>query len=293
MVASGSSVSSLFHDLAAKYEASTGGCTRQIATHLISLLPPIDADSTVLDNACGNGIAAQEVLYKYPDTALSMTCVDSAKPMVDLARHAVPASISSSDSTAPKPTLSFDVLDGVDLSPLPSASFSHSITNMGIFFFSDPVRGAQEIYRTLKPSGTAIVTSWESPGYLPVIHAAQRAVRPSDPLFKWPIADEWYDASHLHETLEKAGFAQIEMHDMIAYYASSSLEEACGYLFAMWKQIGPKWTEEENAEFKKQLLIQGRKVAVTTKRPVNGKKDAEIVEVVGFPMVAHVAIAKK
>jgi ubiquinone/menaquinone biosynthesis C-methylase UbiE len=275
----------MFDMMASTYEASTGGCTREVAMHLVDMLPAIDSNSVVLDNACGNGIAAQELLFKYPDTPFKLTCVDNAKPMVDLARKALPATKSSA-------TLSFDVMDGVDLT-YPDETFTHSITNMGLFFFPDAAKGAAQIYRTLKPGGTAIVTSWKSAGHLAVVHEAQKAVKPDDPLFRWPISDDWYEASHMRKTLEGAGFKDVEMHEKTVHYAAKSVEETCGYIFEMWKKMGPKWTDEENEEFGKQLNIAGKKAAVKTRRPLNGGKGADVVEVEGFPCVAHIAVTKK
>ena len=277
--------SAMFDTLASTYEASTGGCTREVAIYLVDILPPIDSDSVVLDNACGTGIVAQEILFKHPDTPLKITCVDNAKSMVDLAHHTVSATKSSA-------TLSFDVIDGIDLT-YPDEMFTHSITNMGIFFFPDAAKGAAQIYRTLKPGGTAIVTSWKSVGHMSVVHEAQKAVKPDAPLFRWPVSDDWYEGPHLKKTLEGAGFKDVELQEKTVYYASKSVEETCGYLFGMWKHMGPKWTDEENEEFRKQLNIAGKKAAVKVQRPLNGKKDADVVEVEGFPCVAHVAIAKK
>jgi ubiquinone/menaquinone biosynthesis C-methylase UbiE len=275
----------MFDTLAATYEASTGGCTRSIATHLISLLPPVDSSSSVLDNACGNGICAQELLFKYPNTPLSITCIDGAKAMVDLARAVVPPASSQA-------RLTFDVIDGTNLT-IPDSSFTHSITNMGLMFFPDPQKGAEHIYRTLKPGGTAIVTSWKSSGYLPLIHEAQQTVRPDDAPWKWPIPEVWFQGEHLRQMLEGAGLKDVEMSEKTVYYASSSVEEACGYLMGMWKKMGPKWSEQENEEFRKKLLEVTRREAVEVKRPINGKEGAEMLEVVGFPMVAHVAVARK
>ncbi|KAG9194768.1 hypothetical protein G6011_04803 [Alternaria panax] len=277
--------SAMFDTLESTYEASTGGCTRETAIHLIDILPAVDSDSIVLDNACGNGIVAQEILFKYPNTPLKMTCVDNAKSMVDLARHTVPATKSSA-------TLSFDVMDGVDLT-YPDETFSHSITNMGIFFFPDAAKGAAQIYRTLKTGGTAIVTSWKSTGHMSIVHEAQKAVKPDEPLFRWPVSDDWFEASHLKKTLEGAGFTGVELHEKTVHYASKSVEETCGYLFGMWKHMGPKWTDEENEKFREQLKTSGKKAAVKVQRRVNGNKDADVVAVEGFPCVAHVAIAKK
>lgn len=278
----------LFSDLASKYEVTSGGCTRQLATHLLSLLPPVSSTSHIHDNACGPGILAQELLFQNPSLTPTITCTDSSPQMISLAQHTIPAIHPSNTAN-----LSFHILPGDALEPLPSDSFTHSITNMGIFFFTDALRGAREIHRTLLPTGTAIVTTWKATGYMPVLHRAQKAVRPQDPLFEWPIAKEWYEAEHLQEMLREAGFQSVAMSEVTVHFAGTSLEETCGFLVDMWKQVGPKWTEDEYVEFGKQLVVEGRKEAVTTKRPVNGKKDAEIVEVVGFPMVAHVAVAKK
>jgi ubiquinone/menaquinone biosynthesis C-methylase UbiE len=275
----------MFDALAATYEASIGGCTRSVATQLISLLPPVGSSSSVLDNACGNGICAQELLYKYPNIPLSITCIDGAKSMVDLARAVVPP-------TSSQARLTFDVMDGTNLT-IPDSTFTHSITNMGLMFFPDPQIGAEHIYRTLKPGGTAIVTSWKSAGYLPLVHEAQKAVRPDDAPWKWPIPEVWFQGEHLRQTLEGAGFKDVEMSEKTVYYASGSVEEACGYLMGMWRKMGPKWSEDENEEFGKRFLEVARREAVEVKRSVNGKERAEMLEVVGFPMVAHVAVARK
>jgi ubiquinone/menaquinone biosynthesis C-methylase UbiE len=279
----------LFDTLAANYEASIGGCTREVATHLISLLPPVDSTSSVLDNACGNGIVAQELLFRYSNTPLSITCVDGAKAMVDLARHAVPPATSLSSNDV---KISFDVMDGTNLT-LPNEVFTHSVTNMGLFFFPDPQKGAGHIYRTLKPGGIAIVTSWKSAGYLPVIHEAQRAVRPDDPLFKWPIPDVWFQGTHLQQTLEGAGFKDVQMSEKTVHYAAAKVEVVCEYLMGMWKNWGPNWSEEETEAFGKKLLEVARREAVEVKRPVNGKDGADMLDVAGLPMVAHVAVARK
>ncbi|KAI4709489.1 hypothetical protein J4E89_005505 [Alternaria sp. Ai002NY15] len=277
--------SEMFEMLASTYEAATGGCTREVAMHLIDILPAVDSNSVVLDNACGNGIAAQELLYRYPDTPLKAACVDNAKPMVDLARRALPATTSVAN-------LSFDVMDGVNLT-FPDETFTHSLTNMGIMFFPDGEKGAAEIYRTLKPGGTAVVTTWKSTGHMAVVHEAQKAVKPDDPLFRWPVADEWFEASHMKKIMEGAGFKDVEIYEKTVYYASKTAEETCGYMLGMWKNMGPKWTDEENEEFAKQLNLAGKKAAVKIQRPLNGQKGAGVVEVEGFPCVALVAVAKK
>ncbi|USP81892.1 uncharacterized protein yc1106_09166 [Curvularia clavata] len=273
-------------DLAISYESSTGGCTRELAIHILDILPSIDVNSNVLDNACGNGIVAQEFFYRYPDTPLTMTCVDKVKDMVDLARRSVPICTTSTAN------ISFDVMDGENLL-LPDNTFTHSVTNCGIFFFEDAVKGASEIYRTLKPGGTAVITTWKNYNYIQIIHEAQQLVKPDEELLKWAVADEWSTASHLQDTLEKGGFRDIQIQEKLVYYATKSIEELCGNIMDIWTHLGPKWTEEENAELGRHILEIGKRSAVKIKRPVNGKRGAELVDVVGLPREAHIAIARK
>ena len=54
----------------------------------------------------------------------------------------------------------------------PDAYFTHSITNFSIFNFQDALAGVREIHRTLKPSGQAVITTWERFGIGEVIHVS-------------------------------------------------------------------------------------------------------------------------
>lgn len=54
-------------------------------------------------------------------------------------------------------------MDGHNLG-FDEAMFDISVTLFGLFFFSDPAKGAREIYRTLKPGGTAVVRCWKFVG---------------------------------------------------------------------------------------------------------------------------------
>ncbi|KAJ4368353.1 hypothetical protein N0V83_006709 [Neocucurbitaria cava] len=275
-----------FDTLSTTYEASTGGCTRELGRYLISIAPPFTADSKVLDNACGNGIIAQEILIKNPNVPLSITCVDGASAMVDLARHAVQARNGNSFAT-----LSFDVVPGENLT-FPDDEFTHSITNQGILFFKDGQKGAREIYRTLQPKGTAIITSWKSLGYIPLIHQAQKAVRPDDALFRIPISDDWYSTAHLEKTLAEAGFGNVQIHEKTVYYAAKSVGVMSGFLVKLFGQLVQGWSEEETAQFAKELRKAAEKAVVKVQRPVVGNEE-EMEELVGVEMVALVAVARK
>jgi ubiquinone/menaquinone biosynthesis C-methylase UbiE len=277
-----------FHNAAADYEAGTGGCTRDVARYIVDICPPYDSTSVILDNACGTGIVTQEILRKgsgSPNASFTIACVDGVPAMVDLARHTDYAS-------NPSAKVSFDVMSGEDLS-FPDNHFTHSFTNMGILFFKDGLKGAKEIYRTLKPGGTAIVTSWEDLGYIRIIHQTQKAINPDEPLMKVPILDQWYQATHLMETLREAGFGDVQVHTRTVYYGAESVGKLSDFLMKMLAPWVAGRTDNENTEFKRELQVNLEKAVLKFERPSISGSPGDVEQLVGIPMIALVAVARK
>ncbi|KAF2249931.1 hypothetical protein BU26DRAFT_518433 [Trematosphaeria pertusa] len=79
-----------FNAKAESYEASTGGCTRELARHLLEISPPFTASSVVLDNACGTGIVAQEILLHASSASQTpplIHAVDGAPRMIEVGKQ--------------------------------------------------------------------------------------------------------------------------------------------------------------------------------------------------------------
>jgi SAM-dependent methyltransferase len=172
----------------------------------------------------------------------------------------------------------------------------HSITNLGILFFSDPSKGAQEIYRTLKPGGTAIVTSWAHLGYLELINEAQRAVNPNNELYRVPIPREWYQGAPeglLEKTLRDGGFHDVKVHEKRVYYAAKSVGDVCDLLMERMEQSSEGWKGQENEDLRQQLKSNIEKAAVPIERLASGGLDGAVEALVGIPMTALVAVARR
>jgi len=283
----------VFNMAAAKYEALAAGSTRELARYLIDIAPTLDDESVVLDNACGTGIVAQEILLKRVAagaSVLPITCVDVAPAMVDIARDVCRGMVESQQGDANKITA--EVMPGENLQ-IQDDHFTHSFTNQGIMFFKDAAKGSREIIRTLQRGGTAVVTSWTKFGHVEVVHAAQKAYKPDSTLMKFPVAEQWYQASYLERTLMNAGFAEVDVHEKTVWYAAKSIEELSGLLFGMFVNFPVGWNEEENAGFKKYLDVEVEKAVVKITRPIAGDVEGKTEDLVGVPMVALVAVAKK
>lgn len=236
-----------FDDVARRYEEVTGGCTKALARHILSL-PQVkttinpslsSTDAVVLDNACGTAFVTEQILKNGSEAQIHV--VDAAPNMVELAR----AKLSHN------PNVKYGVMPG-ELLDFPDEYFSHSFTNLGLLFFKSPADGAKELYRTLRPGGLAIVTSWSRLGTVEDgILPAQRAVHPQDDPFKLPISAEWFDAEHIEKCMrDDGGFKIVEMSSHRVYYGAPTKKELCELVFDSYKELVLEgWSEEDSQKF--------------------------------------------
>jgi len=157
---------------------------------------------TVLDNACGTGAAAQELLKVYPSAEVS--AADVVPPMVQSFKAII----------AVDPALAAQVkdlrLENGETLTYADNSFDAVLINFGIFFFQDPVAGAKQIYRMLKPGGTAAVTLWKTFGFKPILWEVQKRMKPANPLTELPLMEPWCDPKKLEKVLMNGGFGSIK-----------------------------------------------------------------------------------
>ncbi|POR31693.1 hypothetical protein TPAR_08100 [Tolypocladium paradoxum] len=239
-----------FDASAAKYERSTGKCTRELARALLDLPQLQDlcsAEAVVLDNACGTAIVADEIINRCRQQNTSIPeihAVDPAPNMVDLARAKLAALDATHRCTAA-------VMPGEKLA-FGDAAFSHSITNLGILFFNDGAAGARELHRTLRPGGVAVVTSWADVGYLRgVIQPAHKAARPDDAPFDLPIPKAWLEPAHVERCLrDDGGFAAVEMLERVVHYGAATRDELRQMSLDTFQALWKDWTGEELERFR-------------------------------------------
>ncbi|EWG40793.1 hypothetical protein FVEG_03067 [Fusarium verticillioides 7600] len=191
--------SSYFSAFAANYLQQTGRSTYRVldlAFDSIQATKPITKDSAIHDNAAGPGIAALVVVDRLAaDDVPRILVTDNVPPMVQAAR----------ESFTSFPQIEAKVLDSQNLEGIPDERFTHSILNFSVYTLADPVKGVQEIYRTLQPGGLAVISCWKRFGVGELIHAAQAIVRPDLAPLKMPHP-EFFEPGVLENTTIKAGF---------------------------------------------------------------------------------------
>ncbi|KAI3397449.1 hypothetical protein diail_10780 [Diaporthe ilicicola] len=92
-------------------------------------------------------------------------------------------------------------------SPRPS---TESINNFSIFTFVRPADAVRETYRTLCPGGLAVVSCWRRFASMFIVHAAQKKIRPDQPLMPIP-GPEFCEEGVLQKVVEEGGFAKDDI----------------------------------------------------------------------------------
>ena len=276
-------------DMAKTYNSRTGGCNILLADHLISLikphLPPPTSPLRILDNACGPTVLTTQCL-KSPTirshSSLHISAVDLSADFISANRALI---TSHPEWTSAGITIDTEIMNGMDLK-FPNNTFDISFTSLALFAFPDPVKGASELHRTLKPNGVAALTTWKHLGWLPILHEVERRLRPGQELTRFPLVESWFVPGKLAQTLREGGFQQVEEGEVRAFAMWESLEVAAEKMCETLRMmVGDGWSEGE-----KEKMVEGFK-------EVMGEGWGELIRGkegrLGFEMVAWTGVGRK
>ncbi|KAH6613886.1 S-adenosyl-L-methionine-dependent methyltransferase [Boeremia exigua] len=288
----------IFDNGATAYEASTGGCTRDLARHMLTLSPTILPGSVIHDNACGTAVVAQEIVARNvlsqspPDPAYTLTihCTDKSANMIELARSGYKDCQSATDmqTAFPRVNVDFALMSSEELG-FADAHFSHAFSNCGILWFDDAAAGAREMLRTLRPGGTVIASSWKEMRIFDVVRAVQRKCEPEAPPFKPPVDEKWFTARHLESVLREAGFEDVDVVERTVHFAGRDVRELCGHLMGLLKQLKKEWADGQEERFRVQLEAEAETAVETFERP---RMEGGVEKLVGIPMVGLIGVAR-
>jgi len=107
-----------------------------------------------------------------------------------------------------------EVMDGQALA-LPEGRFDVAFSNFGMIFFPDPYRGLREMRRVLRPGGRVAVSAWSAPQRIEFLDVLLRAIRRVEPDFDLGTPPVWLrfqDPDYLQQTLEQAGYRDVQVH---------------------------------------------------------------------------------
>jgi SAM-dependent methyltransferase len=211
------------------YEETGGKVTAEFAAHNLSLLPPIAPNSIIHDNACGFGTVSRVLLSSATDpTSIKIHATDIDEPFLsalraDTEKNNWPIEVSTQKS---------------EETNFPADHFDYSFTNVAIFFTSSAgLDGAREIYRTLRPGGTAVANCWKHVTWLAPIKAVHDATRPGKP-FPTPVV-AWHDGQQIQKVMLEAGFGKQDIRlESSDAWAKVPKDELRGWAEKVWAYLG-------------------------------------------------------
>jgi ubiquinone/menaquinone biosynthesis C-methylase UbiE len=128
------------------------GTTLQIAGEQLCEAAELEAGSTVLDVACGNGNAALAAARRF----CHVTGLDY-----------VPALLARAKERAAAERLAIEFVEGdAEAMPFADASFDAVLSTYGVMFAPDQVRAARELVRVTRPGGKIALANWTPEGFI-------------------------------------------------------------------------------------------------------------------------------
>ena len=270
-----------YNDRAKEYEKGSGGCTRRVATHVVhAYLSDLPSNARVLDNACGPAIFTDELLKVHPTA--NADAVDASEGMIDVVRGLIP-------TQGWDGRVHTDVMDGCDLR-FPDNTFDASVTNFGIFLFDPAIKGVNEIYRTLKEGGVAVITTWKHAGWRPLLVEIEKAIRAGEKPFSLPTLEKWLHKETLEEVMNGCGLKNVQIGEYeTAIWRLPGEEDDFTKVMSQMigVMIGDQWTKEEKEK------IQGGMAQIIADEQRRSRFFIEKDGVLGLKMIAWVGVGRK
>ena len=270
-----------FNERAAKYEKGSGGCTRYVANHVVdAYLPNLPPNARVLDNACGPAILTDELLKVHPTAVID--AVDASEGMIDVVKGLIPAQGWDRNVRT-------QVMDGRELK-FPDDTFDASITNFAIFLFDPAIKGTQEIYRTLKENGVAVITAWKQVGWRSLLTEIEKGIRPGKKPFSMPTMEKWLRKETLEEVMTGCGLKDVQLREYeTAIWRLNGEEDDFTKVLSQMigMMIGEQWTKEEKEK------LQGGMDEIIADEQRRSELFLEKDGILGLEMIAWIGVGTK
>ncbi|KAG8534378.1 uncharacterized protein KY384_001223 [Bacidia gigantensis] len=198
------------------------------------ILPP-DPSSKVLDDGCGLGTVTAEVKKSFPD--ISVIAIDSSAGMLEVMNRKAKHHDWKNVETK--------LLDGGDLTDIPSASITHAFACTYIDLAHNATACILELSRVTAPSGIIGLTTWADPYHPAISLPWVQACRQLHPNFQPPLvtSPKWSTAAQIKKNLESAGFKDVETKQVKTHWHWSSAEEMVGWFFDGGNPVCGRWHE--------------------------------------------------
>jgi SAM-dependent methyltransferase len=238
----------------------------------------MDDGAVIHDAACGLGPVTEATLEAYPDKSITVHATDIAPPMADI------YNMFAEQKGWPSRAV---IMNCEDLQ-FPNETFTHTFLSFGLPIIADPIAASKEMYRTLKPGGTAVTAFWLSIPHGESAGETRRKVWGKDAMLQVEPHERHKDPTYNPELLNAGGFkGEVFTKNVPVTLAVDDIDQ---FATAIWSAIGePKggWTQEDEDRWDE---------AVTAYKEVLSQKPGYKVDENGkisLESLAQIAIAKK
>jgi ubiquinone/menaquinone biosynthesis C-methylase UbiE len=182
------------------------GTTLQIVGESLCEAIDLEAGSSVLDVACGNGNAALAAARRW----CQVTGIDY-----------VPELLRKADRRARAEQLAIEIVESdAEHLPFSDAQFDVALSTFGIMFAPNQEQAAREITRVVKPGGKIGLCNWTPEGFIGQLLKTVGKYAPPPAGVASPI--HWGTESRLHELFGSAQAIRLVRKEFVFRYESAS-----------------------------------------------------------------------
>jgi ubiquinone/menaquinone biosynthesis C-methylase UbiE len=182
------------------------GNTLQIVGESLCEAADLDAGTTVLDVACGNGNAALAAAHRF----CRVIGVDYVPTLLERAKERALAE-----------RLSIEFVEGdAEKLPFPAESFDAVLSTFGVMFAPDQARAASELTRVVKPAGRIALANWTPEGFVGRMLVTVGKHVPPAPGVASPVY--WGNESRLSELFPNVKQIRTQKREFVFRYTSAA-----------------------------------------------------------------------
>lgn len=257
-----------------------GDSSIRVVRAYLPQIPNIVPGCVIHDNGCGSGTFIDVLLEAVPD--LLKPTPKTNIYATDLMPAFVEGVKAHAESRGWSDVVQASVMPAESLS-IPDGHLTHTFTNFVIQATKDPQQSVNEVYRTLRPGGVAVMTSWAK---MPHGGALERT---REKLYKVHEAHgeaETFSAAWLESLLERAKFKEVKIVQMETQMEHESLSTWSNMAWSFMGMPPGGWTETDEKDWEANTALFGQECV---------RDGFEVLEDgrVRVKMLANVAIAWK
>lgn len=241
--------------MADHYDAGFGTVWRSVADQMIARIPvPINSYSIIHDNGCGTGQVTDRImhhLHQANSTGGDMPTIYAT----DLSKNMI-KELQAGQLGPHLQHIRSSVMDSESLQ-FENDFFTHSFCSITLMACANPEGICKEIYRTLKPGGIAIASTWSSFGYTPIVEKAMSTIRPNEKhSYRPPVPPGWETKEAMEQAFRQAGFAADKVEVVLGktHCTLEEIKEGMDHFCeAVTLQVAVGWTDDERKELYREL----------------------------------------